>query len=74
MEADEYSNLLEMLEDPLPALPPLPAVVAERSSSDSAVNQFGRRLLALCQTANLLILIGRTEGDRAGKCMHSAVQ
>ena len=68
VDKEEYADLLHTLDAPLPMLPDLPDAIAERSSCDQQVNQFGQRLIALCQTANLLILNGRVDGDVDGKC------
>ena len=53
----------------LPAPEALPDNIHSRSSADQGpLNQFGKKLLALCQDSNLLILNGRAEGDEQGCC------
>ena len=60
---EEYESLLD---DNVPLPAELPEVIAQRNSCDTTVNRFGRRLIELCQTANLLILNGRVRGDTQG--------
>lgn len=51
----------------LPNIHMLPAGSAPRQSSDATVNPFGKKLIALCQDASLLILNGRVNGDAQGQ-------
>ena len=53
----------------IPGVNDLPSQILPRRSTDREVhNQFGKRLLTLCQDASLLILNGRVEGDALGQC------
>ena len=38
-----------------------------RSNEDSTINSYGRQLIQLCKCSDLVILNGRTSGDREGK-------
>ena len=41
--------------------------IPHRASMDTIVNNFGRRLLSMCKSTDLLILNGRKQGDIKGK-------
>ena len=56
-----------LLPEDVPRYAPLPESIKQRSSCDVKCNQFGHKLLKLCQDANLLILNGRISGDECGK-------
>ena len=68
--AREDYILREVYEALLPDVPKavdIPADIAPRRSCDTKHNNFGMKLLQLCQDANLLILNGRTSGDQCGQ-------
>jgi hypothetical protein len=44
-----------------------PSVVAKRQNHDASVGSWGRELLDLCCDTRLLILNGRTPGDKLGE-------
>ena len=64
VHSDVYDVLLP---EDVPRYAPLPESIKQRSSCDVKCNQFGHKLLKLCQDANLLILNGRISGDECGK-------
>ena len=41
--------------------------IIKRSSLDSNINEYGRKLITLCQTTDSVIVNGRTVGDISGK-------
>ncbi len=43
------------------------ASIPIRSSNDNKINNFGRKLINMCETLGLVILNGRTPGDNSGK-------
>lgn len=52
---------------PSEIVPPLQEIVSSRNSKDSIVNSNGRKILELCDNNNLIIMNGRTKGDREGE-------
>ena len=59
---DEFADLL----DPSLLSAPHPCKLTARQCSDKSICPFGKRLLEICQTADLAILKGRVRGDEAG--------
>ena len=64
-------NLLTGLEHlMLPSLGPTheASVITTRNNADKGVNPFGRELVSMCITHDMVIANGRTVGDAAGSC------
>ncbi len=63
----DTNDLCELLQAPKFAKSKQPNVVAMRQNRDASVGDWGRELLDLCCDARLLILNGRTPGDKSGE-------
>ena len=66
-------NLTDVIESnnnkysPLPAFTSLYDIPSIRNNMDTSVNSFGRELIDLCISSNLIVVNGRTLGDFAGR-------